>query len=60
MLRTRDTGTAYPGHYVSSIDAESDELTVLKMSTFDEEIEYTCKMANCAPITGFFSPGSIS
>jgi hypothetical protein len=39
VLKTRDTGTPYPGHYVSSIDGESGELTVLKMPTFDEEIE---------------------
>ena len=39
VLKTRDTGTPYPGHYLSSIDAAHDELTVLKMPTFDEEIE---------------------
>ena len=39
VLKTRDTGTPYPGHYVSSIDGELGELTVLKMPTFDEEIE---------------------
>jgi hypothetical protein len=39
LLKTRDTGTPYPGHYLSFIDADTGELTVLKMPTFDEEIE---------------------
>jgi hypothetical protein len=39
LLKTSDTGTPYPGHYLSSIDPATDGLTVLKMPTMDEEIE---------------------
>jgi hypothetical protein len=38
ILKTRDTRRRYPGHYLSTIDAETGELTVLQIPNFDEEI----------------------
>ncbi len=37
MLRSRDTSLSFPGHYLTFI--EEDELTVLAMPAFSEEIE---------------------
>jgi len=37
LLTTRDTGHAFPGHYLTS--SENESLTVLKLPTFNEEIE---------------------
>ena len=37
LLKSHGTGLPFPGHYVSVI--EGDELTVLKLPTFGEEIE---------------------
>lgn len=39
LLKTHDTGLAYPGHYLSNIDDATGELTVLELPTFGEEIE---------------------
>jgi hypothetical protein len=38
LLKSR-TDLAYPGHYLSAVDAERDELSVIKLNTFDEEID---------------------
>ena len=37
LLKSRDTGYPFPGHYLTA--REDENLTVLKMPTFDEEIE---------------------
>ena len=37
ILTSRDTGYAYPGHYLTS--SENETLTVIKLPTFNEEIE---------------------
>jgi hypothetical protein len=36
-LTSRDTGFDFPGHYLTS--SENDTLTVLKLPSFNEEIE---------------------
>ena len=38
LLKTRDTGGPYPGHYLTSIDKETGALGVVKVSALDEEI----------------------
>jgi len=38
VLKTRDTGMDYPGHYLST-SGGTEELVVLKLPTFDEAIE---------------------
>jgi hypothetical protein len=38
FLLTSRSELAYPGHYLSSVDAERDALTVLKLLSFHEEI----------------------
>jgi xanthosine utilization system XapX-like protein len=42
ILRSRNTGLAYPGHYLSTSEG-GDNLTVLKLPTFNEEIEVFVK-----------------
>ena len=37
LLKSRDTGYPYPGHYLTA--SEAGKLTVVKLPTFDEEIE---------------------
>jgi hypothetical protein len=37
LLKSRDTGYPYPGHYLTA--SEDGKLTVVKLPTFDEEIE---------------------
>jgi hypothetical protein len=37
LLKSRNTGYSFPGHYLTAREGEN--LTVLKMPTFDEEIE---------------------
>jgi hypothetical protein len=37
LLKSRNTGYPYPGHYLTA--SEGEKLTVLKLVTFDEEIE---------------------
>jgi len=37
ILTSRDTGYAFPGHYLTS--SENETLTVIKLPTFNEEIE---------------------
>jgi hypothetical protein len=37
LLKSRDTGYPFPGHYLTA--REDENLTVMKMPTFDEEIE---------------------
>jgi hypothetical protein len=39
LLTTRDTGPAFPGHYLSDIDNEDGSLTILKLPTMGEEID---------------------
>jgi len=38
LLLTSKTDLPFPGHYLSSVDAERDALTVLKLLAFEEEI----------------------
>jgi hypothetical protein len=38
LLLTSKTGLPFPGHYLSSVDAERDALTVLKLLAFEEQI----------------------
>jgi F0F1-type ATP synthase assembly protein I len=39
LLRTRETGLPFPGHYLTMVDKESGNRTVMKLPTLDEEIE---------------------
>jgi hypothetical protein len=39
LLTTRDTDSAFPGHYLSDIDNEDGSLTILKLPTMGEEID---------------------
>ena len=39
LLRTRDTGSRFTGHYISDVDNEENRLTTLELTTMDEEID---------------------
>ena len=38
LLKSR-TDLAYPGHYLSAVDPDGDELSIIKLHSFDEEID---------------------
>jgi hypothetical protein len=38
-LKTRDTGSSFPGHYLTDVDKEDGSLTILKLPTMGEEID---------------------
>ena len=38
LLKSR-TDLAYPGHYLSAVDPDRDELSIIKLHSFDEEID---------------------
>ena len=48
LLKSRNTGLDYPGHYLST--NEDGELTVLALPSFNEEIEVTLLLAGCEQI----------
>jgi hypothetical protein len=39
ILKTKDTGSDFPGHYLTDIDDEDGSLTILKLPTMGEEID---------------------
>jgi hypothetical protein len=39
ILKTKDTGSEFPGHYLTDIDDEDGSLTILKLPTMGEEID---------------------
>ena len=39
ILKTQDTGSEFPGHYLTDIDDEDGSLTILKLPTMGEKID---------------------
>ncbi len=39
LLKTMNTGSRFPGHYISDVDNEDKRLTTIELTTMDEEID---------------------
>jgi uncharacterized membrane protein len=55
ILTTRDTGYSFPGHYLTASEAE--QLTVMRLPTFDEEIEVFVENAQLRTEHRFYLAG---
>ncbi len=58
LLKTTDTGSTFPGHYLSSIDEEDGTITTLELPTMDEQIDVFVEQGQLKTEHRFYLSGS--
>lgn len=58
LLKTADTGSTFPGHYLSDIDEEDGTITTLALPTMDEQIDVFVEQGQLKTEHRFYLSGS--